>query len=307
MPRLTATNPSGTATTAAADDLNIVAPTYSVSTGKDISPASRTEVQGRTGYVVTLTAQPGGTVRTRELAMTDDRPTFWNVFSLASLPAVTLPVPLSQARLDALTGVTYDLRAGVLVALCGGSVDLSACWTEGAWVDVPTRTWTPRLPGTVAAADVRGLRVSVRRIGELPWERPANPTVTFKFNADRRVTLLYGTDGATDTPVPTTRPDFPPAPGETEKGTFTDQVDTAATGAWRNQADVWTAVATAQDNTVLRHLANKISVTKAPGNGTGPPPEYAPDTPIPYVMTFTNTGSWPMTGLTLVDRIATNA
>ena len=58
---------------------------------------------------------------------------------------------------------------------------------------------------------------------------------------------------------------------------------------------------------MVTHLPNRISVSKSPGNGANPPPEFDPDTPIPYALTFQNTGSWPMTGLKLTDQIATNA
>ena len=48
-------------------------------------------------------------------------------------------------------------------------------------------------------------------------------------------------------------------------------------------------------------------MSKAPGNGANQPPSFDPDTSIPYVMKFQNTGTWPQTGLQLTDQIATNS
>ena len=206
-----------------------------------------------------------------------------------------------------MTGVTYQLQGSTLVARCAGSADLTACWHPGTFVTLASgsNNWQPVLPAGVSAATVQGLRVTAQRADGGNWERPANPTVSLVFKADRRQFLRYSPDGP-DTPVPSTRPDLDPAPGETARGTFTDTVDVHVDGGWNDQADPWVADASATATTKLTHLQNKIKVTKAPGNGSNAPPAYAPGAQIPYVMTFTNTGSWPMTGLSIVDHIATN-
>ncbi|WP_139175869.1 DUF5979 domain-containing protein [Nocardioides lianchengensis] len=303
-------NPGDDQATSATATLDIVAPTYDVVAAKEVVPASRTEVQARTGYTVTLSGRPSGTVRTRLLTLTDATPTFWNAFTLTGLPAQAMPAPVEQARLDVLTGVTYTAEPApggdALVARCAGSLDLTACWTIGAWTNLSNGTWTPTLPAGITAAAVVGTRVSARRADGSNWERPATPTVPFRFTTERRQLLRVGPDGGANTPVPSTKPDLDPAPGESQRGTFTDTVEVHADGAWENQTSLWTADDDAMAVTRLAHLPNRLSLTKSPGNGIGAPPLYAPDTVIPYVMTIENTGSWPQTGLTVVDDIGTN-
>ena len=305
--RATATNPGSTSSTDASDDVNIVQPSYGVTATKSITPASRTEIASRSGYTVALTGQPSGTVRTKLMTITDTRPTFWNSFDLTSFPTQTQTPPVNEVRLDALTGVTYTLQDDDLVARCNGSANLAACWHVGTWTRTTLGIWTPQLPAGVTAAQVRGLRLSARKADGTQWERPANPTVGLSFSANRRVNLLWSPAGTNVTPVPSTRPDLDPAPGETARGTTTDDVQVHVDGAWLHQDDLWVADSSAQAQTVLTHLPNRISVSKSPGNGANPPPEFDPDTPIPYALTFQNTGSWPMTGLKLTDQIATNA
>ena len=159
----------------------------------------------------------------------------------------------------------------------------------------------------MTAAQVRGVRLLARKADQTQWERPANPVVGLTFTSTRRENLLWSPDGTNVTPVPSDRPDLPPAPGETARGTFTDDVQVHGDGAWLNQADPWVADATETAQTRLVHLRNAISVSKAPGNGANQPPGFDPDASIPYVMKFQNTGTWPQTGLKLSDQIATNA
>ncbi len=306
----TGSNPHDTVTDQATDGFTLAEPTYGVLPGKTIAPAERYENETN-AYVVTLSGQPTGTVRTEEMTLTDTSETFWNAFDFGAFTPVVLQFPIRQLKVDALVGVTYELDgSGAPVALCNGVTDLTACWVEGEWAaSAVGGAITPTLPDGVAAADVRGVRVSARNATGTQWERPNNPRLLIRFAATQRDTLRIGPDGGADTPVPSTRPGMEKAPGETVQGQTTDTVDVHAEGTWLDPAGtVWTADSDATATTLLRHLPNEISVVKAPGNGSDTdPPSYVPGQSIPYVMTFTNTGQWPITGLELSDQIATDA
>ncbi|MBM7832752.1 hypothetical protein JOE59_003457 [Agromyces cerinus] len=302
---------SGTAT----DTLPFVAASYGVVAQKSIDPASRYENEPRDGYTVTLTGQPTGNVRTKVLTITDAEATFWNAFEFASFPTETLPPNLHQLRVSALAGVDWALDAGTgeLGYTCDGSADLTDCWVVGEWQNAASDgTVDPVLPGGVSNAEVRGLRFDVRVDADSSnWENPINPVVPIAFTADRLEFLHHGPAGEVDTvPVPTTQPGQPTAPGEDAAGTMTDVVDVHGTGAWIDDGGtVWEADDDASDVTQLLHLQNAIKVEKTPGNGSdgAASQQFPPTGAIPYRMTVTNTGDWPMTGLELTDQVATDA
>lgn len=306
--RATASNPEDTVDTTASDSFGLTEPTYGVEAGKEITPAERYENETN-DYTVVLHGQPTGTVRTTTLTMTDTTATFWNAFDFVEFDPVTLSAPIRQVKVDALVGVTYDLQGGELLVLCNGSETLDDCWVEGDYVaSDASGAITPVLPAGVAAGDVEGLRISAQNEDGTQWERPSNPSFDIPFSAVQRDTLRYGIDGATDTPVPSTLPGLEAAPGETVQGQTTDTVDVNAEGLWGvpGSGTPWEADASATDTTLLRHLSNGISVTKTPGNPDAPP-EFSPGQPIPYQVSFTNTGQWPITGLELTDQIQTDA
>ncbi|UOQ87774.1 DUF5979 domain-containing protein [Agromyces endophyticus] len=311
-----------TATGTATDTLPFAAASYGVVAQKtiDTPPTSannndRVENEPREGYTIGLTGQPTGNVRTTVLTITDDDPTFWNQFEFASFPQTTLPTPVRQIRVSALTGVeyAYDSGTNTLSQTCDGDTDLTDCWTVGEWQDADSSGLVdPVLPSGVAAGDVVGLRFEFRvDDAESNWENPINPVVPITFTANQLVDLRSGPNGETDTPVPTTQPGIPVpiAPGETAPGTTTDTVDVHGEGSWTNGQSNWSADDDATDATVLKHLANGIKVVKTPGNGQGgsASQQFPPSGNIPYRMRITNTGQWPITGLELTDQVATDA
>ncbi|MGW9168181.1 DUF5979 domain-containing protein [Agromyces sp. NPDC055658] len=312
-----------TAAGTATDTLPFAAASYGVVATKDIvtqstsaDPNDRVENEPREGYTITLTGQPTGNVRTTVLTITDDDPTFWNQFEFASFPQATLPSPVRQVRVSALTGVDYafDTGTNVLSQACEGSTDLTACWTVGEWQTADSGgSVLPVLPSGVAEGEVLGLRFEFRVDDAASnWENPINPIVPIAFTANQLVDLRYGPGGETDVPVPTTQPgiDVPVAPGETAPGTTTDTVDVHGEGSWTTDGGTqWSADADATDETVLKHLANGIGVVKTPGNGSdgSASQQFPPSGTIPYKMTVTNTGQWPITGLELTDQVATDA
>ncbi|MFB9308348.1 hypothetical protein BJY17_002184 [Agromyces hippuratus] len=295
--------------------LPFVTATYGVAATKEITPESRYENEPRDGYTVALTGQPTGNVRTTVLTITDDEPTFWNAFEFASFPTATLPPNLHQLQVSALVGVEWTIQpvTNRLVYTCGGSADLTACWVPGDWQDAAADgTVLPVLPDGVDAADVRGLRFAVRVDDDLSnWENPVNPIVPISFTADRLEFLHYGPAGEVDSvPVPSTQPGQPLAPGEEVHGRTTDIVDVHGVGAWDEEGGTtWEADDVASDFTQLLHLQNAIKVEKTPGNGSdgAASQQFPPTGAIPYRMTVTNTGDWPMTGLELTDQVATDA
>lgn len=300
-------------TDVAVDSLLIVEPTYGVSTLKTITPETRTETESREGYAIALTGRPSGTVRTTQLVLTDITPTFWNAFEFAEFDDVRLPNPVEQLRVDVLTGVEYDLVGGALVQTCDGDADLTDCWTEGAWLEPLVRQIVTAVQLNAALpvdpADVQGLRFTYREADGSNWERPSNPIVRAAFIVDRREYLVYGEGGGSDTEVPSTRPGLDPAPGEPAAGVFTDVVQADATGSWPNDGQPWEATATDDATTTLTHVENGISVTKVHGreNVSTNQDTFYPGEEIPYTIRIVNTGDWPITGLTLVDQVQTDA
>ncbi|GAA1795714.1 DUF5979 domain-containing protein [Agromyces lapidis] len=305
-----------------ADGVGFVDAEYGVQAQKSIeSPEgsansdSRVENESPDGYTITLQGQPTGNVRTTVLTLADAEPTFWNAFEFASFPTMTLPANLHQVRVSALTDVGWaiDPVDDGLVYTCNGSAQLDDCWTTGDWQDAATdSTLVPVLPSGVSAADVRGLRFEVRADDEASnWENPVNPVVIVKFTANQLENLHIGPAGEVDSvPVPSTQPGQPIAPGETVAGTTTDTVDVHGDGAWEGQDGTpFEADADASDTTQLLHLQNGIKVVKTPGNGQdgAASQQFPPSSGIPYRMTITNTGEWPMTGLELTDQVATDA
>ncbi len=290
------------------DDVRYVEPTYSIETSKSFQFTTRTEAQSPANQL-RLRAQPGGTVRTTVLSMTDDTPTFWNAYNFTSFPSHTLPSPVRQIRIDALVGVEYALNAAnELIATCNGSETLDACWVEGNWQQANTNgSVTPQLPAGVSGADVRGVRASYRvNPQESNWEKPFNPVVPLNINVTRRDTLRYGTGGATNTPVPNTQPNAVPAPGETTAGTTSNDVNTHGKGAWRKVGNpaldpLWSADDEDDATTVLTHLPNRIRIEK------GPVGDRQPSSGVPWSITVTNTGQRPISDLTISDTLNSGA
>ncbi len=309
----------------AADDLTLAEGTFGVTAAKCIGTLlacsdsyARTETQSADNYVVRLQGRPTGTVRTVEASLTDITPTFWNAFDFASFSAVPLARPVEQVRVDVLTGVDYDLSGSDLVQTCDGDADLTDCWTTGAWLSaiaigpvVTAAQFNTAFAGLgIAPEEVQGLRYVFRRADGSNWERPSNPVLQGWFFVDRRETLRWDVGGVTDTPVPSTRPGLDPAPGETQAGHFSDDLVVDSVGSWEETPDTpWTATAGDDSETILTHVNNGISVTKVHGREASSTNRdtFAPGVEIPYSITVRNTGSWPITGLTLVDQVETDA
>lgn len=300
---------NGVATDVASDVISVVAPTYSVTATKTITPAQRYQEDPARTVTVSLGARPGGTVRTTDIALTDDEATFWNAYAFTGFSPIVLARPITEVRVEALVGVEYTVLPPAapgdpetIQVTCGGDPDLAPCWVLVDTVSGASgSTVTPTLPGTIDPDDIRGLRYTATRTDGANWERPYNPLQTIAFTADRRVDLVTGG------PVPSTQPTIPatsPAPGETVLGRTSDQLDVLATGSWVNTglspSVIWTADATADDFTDLLHRTNAVQIVKTPA-GT-----VSPGTGIPFAIAVKNTGDRAMGEVVIVDQIETD-
>nr|BFF09308.1 hypothetical protein GCM10025699_06110 [Microbacterium flavescens] len=237
---------------------------------------------------MTLAGQPGGSARARFLTITDDDPTFWNAMDFAGMsPSWALPVPVGQVRACYLSGGDFS-AANVVADTVGG-------------------TWTcqPITPGsmTVATAsafldaapdDLHGLRFTFAQANDLGWQNPSNPVVNVPVLLERRADLRTGG------PVPTTRADQVPSPGEADAGTFWNTVEVDGESANVGSGPL-TDSDTAEAEYRYLHLEAAISVTKSP-NG-----DIRPGAVVPFTLSFTNTGEAPLHNPLFEDRLPTDA
>lgn len=250
---------------------------------------------------ITLSGRPTGNVRTTRMVITDDSPTFWNAYSFDSFGTNNLTTPINRVQVDVLVGTTYQLDSGVLTAYCNGSTTLDDCWKPGT----PATTFA--LPtGAYTAGDIRGVRFTFTKNDYSAWERPFNPEQFANFSVQRRTNLTWSPAG-TNTPVPSTLYIYSsPAPGETDRATFTNGVTVVAAAA-RDASDtspLWSA--TAQDSKQLKyqHLPARVEVAVKPAGGLSLGSE------IPYQVDVANTGATgekPLTGVVTTFTIPGDA
>ncbi|MFI2489030.1 DUF5979 domain-containing protein [Promicromonospora kroppenstedtii] len=284
------TDPGGTADDAplAWDDAQMVlqAPGIGVDVAKSFDPDQ--VVEPGTGPVrMTLTGTPQGLSRAVELVLTDDDPRFWNQYDFVDFAGATLTAPIQQVQVDAFTGGTFtDTGDGVTV-------------TGGDWV-TGTASGTFALPDGVAPGDVQGLRLTFTRTDGSIWENPASPTQSVPIDVERREELRTGGPVLPDLAA------NPPAPGESEPGAATNEVDGTATGA-----DLVVDPETgglvpvsddgdAQAQVTYVHAENGVEVVKD-FDGTVSGGTEAPDAVFPMNIAVTNTGNRPVYDLVVTD------
>ncbi|MBD3941165.1 hypothetical protein IF188_05565 [Microbacterium sp. NEAU-LLC] len=298
-----ANNQCGTGAADASDEFVIVAANYDITTTKEITPDQIYEDQSKT-YITHLGGRPNGTARAVSFTLTDTTDTFWNTMDFTGAQ-INVPAPVNNVAMDVLVGTTFTSVGGTLVETCDGAPidEDSTCWVNGEWVDAtPGQITTFDLPAGVAdAGDVVGVRFRAQQVdgdgNVLQWERPYNPQLTYDLTTTRRDTLR--SDPAVE--VSTTRPGLEPNPGEADPGVISDEVQATSTGQFGEQS--FTVSKTAPDSTIVLHRPNSVQITKTRGSSQF---VSAPG-PIQYVIKVTNTGSWNMTGFTLVDQIETDA
>ncbi|MDO7882814.1 DUF5979 domain-containing protein [Salinibacterium soli] len=257
-------------------------------------PTPATQYESTTPATVRLTGQPTGNVRTTRMVLEDTDPSFWNAFDFVGFPALSYSTPINRVQVDALVGVEYTVAGDGSISWSCPETD---CWVTG------TPSATPTLPAGVDPSEVRGIRLTFTKSDYSAWERPFNPLQVIDLTVERRETLI----APAGEPVPTTLFTFTePAPGETEVGVYTNDVtvDVAAALNAEDTDPVWQASDDDSSSILVQHLPARISIVKS---------QYGPQSlgvDIPFDITVTNTGGAhdsPLTGLTIVDEIHTDA
>ena len=266
-----------------AANIVLAEPSFSVTAGKTISPAEQKDGDD-SPVVVTLSGQPGGSVRPRLLDISDTDPTFWNAFDFVGMdPSWSFPVPVGRVRACYLDGGDFS-PANVAAGTVGGT---QTCQPIAASMPIGDAiAFLEAAPPTL-----HGLSFQFAQANELGWQNPANPLVQVPFQVVRRTDLRSGG------PVPTTRADQVPAPGEADAGVFFDTVDVDGVSAQIGLGQFLTDSSSADAEYRFLHLEASVSVTKSP-NG-----DVRPGVALPYSLTFTNTGEAALTDPVFSDAI----
>lgn len=275
--------------------ISLLSSTLGVSTAKTFATPSQVEPT-RTPITLTLEATPSGSERVASLTVTDDRATFWNSFDFVNKGTVTLPTftsPGGEAvlQVEACTGGTF-IAGEIAAAPALGCEARGGTWTgAGVWLtqaQLSAGSFLP--PEVVAASDVTGLRLTVKRADDAQWENPAAPTISIPLSVQRRENLRSG--GA----VPSDYAGNVAAPGETVLGTTTNGVTADVVGMWGKTA-------TASNTTTYRfvHLTTSVQVQKLP---TG---VRSPGVAIPYTVQVRNTGQLPLVNPVITDTLPTDS
>ncbi|MGB0100205.1 MAG: DUF5979 domain-containing protein [Nocardioides sp.] len=278
--------------------IQIVAPTFGVVAGKTIDPSSQFEGDDAP-VVVTVSAENTGSARPYYGELTDDDATFWNAMDFVQMdPSWTLPSPVEFVQACYLAGGDFD-AADVAAGTVGGTWTCQALPGGGP----------PFIPGVdltldqarafiaSAPSDLHGLRFRFMANSELGFQNPVHPLIEVPFQVQRRDDLRSGG------PVPTTRSDQTPAPGESEAGIFEDTVDVHSESVLVGSGPDDRLVADDDEDATYtyEHLTVGVKVDKGPG-GELPPGEV-----IPFTLAFTNTGDAPLHDPVFTDVLPSDA
>ncbi|RZU63829.1 putative repeat protein (TIGR01451 family) [Microterricola gilva] len=247
----------------------------SVVTTKTFSPQLQT-APNNAPILMTLSARPGGSARTAEMVVVDDRTTFWNAFDFVGFdPSFQLAAPITRVQVDAFTGGTFTAGPPA------NGLDRSG----GSWVTGTAGTVADalKLPGTVTADEVQGLRFTFTRADGSQWENPANPLQQMPIIVERRAQFRSGGDNL-PTGVATV-----PAPGENIMGPgggYTNTVTADVTSAVNGPGQL---PLTAEHSTTARAFyvqpATEVAVVKGPIGAQNPGEQ------IPFTLDVTNTST----------------
>ncbi len=285
--------------------ITLVAGDISVTTSKLFATAIETE-PARASSRLTLTATPGGPERVKSLTITDDKATFWNAFDYTGTPTNVLLLPVFSPA-PAGSGTVIQVEACVGASAWWTSVHVSAnpdagCVDRGgSWVGAGTwktqgQARTAFLPTGVTAAQVEGLRLTIRRANNSQWENPQAPIVNVPILVQRRITLRTGGPVLTNMPSTPTVPGNAPSPGETVPGVTTNTVTADVRG-------IWDSLATASHSAtyVYQQAKTAVKVQKTPAG------VKAPGKTFDYTLSVTNTGTWPILNPVITDYIPSDA
>ncbi|WP_163543419.1 DUF5979 domain-containing protein [Occultella kanbiaonis] len=274
-----------TATDLGDASIALAEPSFSVETTKTIEAAAQKEGDDAP-VTVTISGQPGGSTRATQVTLTDDDASFWNAFDFVGISeSFSLTAPIGLVQIDYLAGGTFTATGDGGLSVTGGT------WTDGTPLTLAeAMAYAATLPD-----DLHGLRFTFWRDNGLGWDNPANPLQSVPFQVQRRAELRTGD------PVPTTRSDEVPAPGETEAGQFWNTVEADARSVDIGTGDFLTAEDSADAEYRYLHLLTEVAVAKSP---TG---VLTPGRVIPFTLDFTNFGESALTNPVFTDHLPTDA
>ncbi|WP_137845935.1 DUF5979 domain-containing protein [Microbacterium sp. 2FI] len=264
-----------------------------VEAGKSFAPDVQVEPDDDP-VVMTLTGQPTieTSARVGGMAISDTAPTFWNAFDFVGIdPSFTLATPINQVKMVVRTG-------GSFVDIGSGVVHVGGAWTAGEWVDAADLAAfiADPLPDGANAADVNAIRFEFQSVDgtgtPVQWENPVNPLQEVPVLVQRRAELHTGG------PVPSDLAGNEAAPGEAAAGEFTNETNATACAILAPVCaigQIGTVTDQATDVIYYQHATTAVEIDKQP---TG---VYAPGQSIPYEITVTNTGDWPIVNPVITD------
>lgn len=262
-------------------------PSFSVTSGKTITPAQQKE-DDFSPVTVTITGQPGGSARPQTLVLTDDDPTFWNAMDFVGPdPLWVLPPPVTRVQACYLDGGSFT------------DEDVAAGTVGGTWTCME-RLGDLSVQAAIAFLDaapstVHGLSFQFWSTNELGWSNPVNPVINVPFFVERRVDLRTGE------PTPTTRSDQVAAPGEEDAGIFFDTMTVEGTSVEVAPGQRLADSSSSEAEYRNLHLEASVNVVKSP---TG---DVRPGAVIPFTLAYTNTGERPLTDVVFTDELPLNA
>ncbi|QKJ17999.1 DUF5979 domain-containing protein [Microbacterium hominis] len=266
--------------------INLIEASFGVRTSKSITPATQTEPDD-TPVTMTLRAQPTGSARTQTLTILDDDPTFWNAFDFVEMDAAwELPPPVARVQACYLDGGSFT------------AANVEADTVGGTWTCMD-RPGDLSLAAAIAFLDaapetLHGLSFQFWNELEIGWDGPVDPLIEVPITMQRRADLRTGG------PVPTTRADETPAPGEQTQGIFFNTVNTSSLSVAIAPGVRLDAEASASAEYRYLHLEASVNVSKSP---TG---LVEPGQVIPFELSFTNTGQRPLDTIVFTDVLPTD-
>ncbi|WP_010205530.1 DUF5979 domain-containing protein [Salinibacterium sp. PAMC 21357] len=278
-------------------NIGLIATTIDVSTTKKFGKTSEAE-SDRSTFPLTLEATPSGSERVQSLTITDDRATFWNAFDFTGMASGTPVLPAfspspsgshTVIQVEACVGGAF-IAADVVTAPSSSCTDRGGSWSGAGQWKTQAQAQANFLPTGVTAAQVQGLRFTVKRADDSQWENPQAPKVSIPILVQRRVDLRTGD------PVPTDLSVNSAAPGETVLGTTTNSLSASVLGIWGK-----TATATNSATYLYKHATTGVQVKKSP---TG---VKAPGRLFDYTLKVTNTGTWPIVNPVITDYLPSDS
>lgn len=266
--------------------LVLAEPSFDVTVSKSFSPAEQKEPD-RSPIIMNLRTQPSGTTRTVTILIGDSDPRFWNAFDLVGIdPSFSLTSPIARVQACYVPAGTFTVE-GDSVVVTGDQPNI--CSSSGGTLDEAAALINDAPP------DVQQITFQFWSENGLGWTNPANPVQNVPVLVQRRTELRTGG------PVPSTRSDQVAAPGQPAAGVFDNVAGAIGVSAEIASGVPLISQAATEAQYRFLHRQNTVSVTKTP-NG-----DVRPGVPIPYTLSFANTGERPITDPVFTDELPMDA